>query len=198
MKKKTAFLAVVLLLMSVSFAQALPQYAISDTGGRTTSGGPFHVIGNGMDFLTFCVESQEYVTIPGTYYGSIDDQVWYSSGSSSTFAPVATETAKLYSYYLDNEALLTNAQEGQIQLAIWDYQNQPGWDGTQGANPYYTAAPGYTQTHPVMALNLWTNSGGYDYNYKAQSMLVPTPIPAAAWLLGSGLLGLAAIRRRRK
>ncbi len=27
--------------------------------------------------------------------------------------------------------------------------------------------------------------------------LVPTPIPAAAWLLGSGLLGLAGIRRRQ-
>lgn len=27
--------------------------------------------------------------------------------------------------------------------------------------------------------------------------LVPTPVPAAAWLLGSGLLGLVGIRRRR-
>jgi hypothetical protein len=27
---------------------------------------------------------------------------------------------------------------------------------------------------------------------------IPTPIPAAAWLLGSGLLGLAGIRRRQK
>jgi hypothetical protein len=32
-----------------------------------------------------------------------------------------------------------------------------------------------------------------DYTYNA----TPTPIPAAAWLLGSGLLGLAGIRRRK-
>lgn len=34
--------------------------------------------------------------------------------------------------------------------------------------------------------------GGFGANFDA----VPTPIPAAAWLLGSGLLGLVGIRRR--
>jgi hypothetical protein len=28
--------------------------------------------------------------------------------------------------------------------------------------------------------------------------VTPTPIPAAAWLLGSGLLGLVGIRRRKE
>jgi hypothetical protein len=27
---------------------------------------------------------------------------------------------------------------------------------------------------------------------------VPTPIPGAVWLLGTGLLGLACVRRRRR
>jgi hypothetical protein len=31
----------------------------------------------------------------------------------------------------------------------------------------------------------------YTYN------VVPTPIPAGAWLLGSGLLGLVGIKRRK-
>jgi hypothetical protein len=34
-----------------------------------------------------------------------------------------------------------------------------------------------------------TSSSGYDY--------APVPLPAAAWLLGSGLLGLACFGRRR-
>ncbi|HUJ16751.1 MAG TPA: VPLPA-CTERM sorting domain-containing protein [Nitrospirota bacterium] len=30
----------------------------------------------------------------------------------------------------------------------------------------------------------------------SQANVTPTPIPAVAWLLGSGLMGLAGIRRR--
>lgn len=35
-----------------------------------------------------------------------------------------------------------------------------------------------------------------DYTIGANIDVTPTPIPAAAWLLGSGLLGLAGVRRR--
>ena len=31
-----------------------------------------------------------------------------------------------------------------------------------------------------------------------QDFIVPAPIPAAVWLLGSGLIGLVVIRRRMK
>ena len=43
--------------------------------------------------------------------------------------------------------------------------------------------------------------GTFAYNIVADTVAVPNgmvPIPAAAWLLGSGLLGLVAIRRRMK
>jgi hypothetical protein len=35
-------------------------------------------------------------------------------------------------------------------------------------------------------------------NFGANLDVTPTPIPAAAWLLGSGLMGLAGIRRRKE
>jgi hypothetical protein len=41
-----------------------------------------------------------------------------------------------------------------------------------------------------------TTLAGYDYIIGANIDVTPTPIPAAAWLLGSGLLGLIGIRRR--
>ena len=52
-----------------------------------------------------------------------------------------------------------------------------------------------------MELVLSENTTGTDKLQIDQSVLsgtyVPTPIPAAAWFLGSGLLGLVEIRRRR-
>jgi hypothetical protein len=41
----------------------------------------------------------------------------------------------------------------------------------------------------VFAANIYSNGTGAD--------VTPTPIPAAAWLLGSGLMGLAGLRRRK-
>ena len=38
--------------------------------------------------------------------------------------------------------------------------------------------------------------GGFNANFNAN--MTPTPVPASAWLFGSGLMGLAAAARRRK
>jgi hypothetical protein len=43
-----------------------------------------------------------------------------------------------------------------------------------------------------------TSSAGVTGAFGPNMDATPTPIPAAAWLLGSGLLGLAGIRRRNK
>jgi hypothetical protein len=47
---------------------------------------------------------------------------------------------------------------------------------------------------------LFPQSEPSDYigNFGANIDVTPTPVPAAAWLLGSGLLGLAGIRRKEK
>lgn len=195
--KKTIFLAICILVMTVSFAQALPLYTVQTTDGRVSPGGPFLITGGGQSFQTFCIEAREYIGLPGSYYGSIDPKVWYSSGDSSTRGIIADETKKLYSYFLDNYGTLTNADKSNIQLAIWDYQGQPDYDGLQGLNPFYIAAPDYKLTHNVLALNLWTNVDGYVYGSRAQSMLM-VPEPASMLLFGLGLLGLAGIRRKLK
>jgi hypothetical protein len=41
------------------------------------------------------------------------------------------------------------------------------------------------------------NDGTQSFTASAQTDATPTPIPAAAWLLGSGIMGLAGIRRRK-
>jgi hypothetical protein len=40
--------------------------------------------------------------------------------------------------------------------------------------------------------------GGFNANFNVKGTLTQIPIPAAAWLFGSGLMGLAAVARRKK
>jgi hypothetical protein len=65
--------------------------------------------------------------------------------------------------------------------------------GADGATPLLTKDTlyGYATTIDLNA------NGGVVNNQSNQVSVTPTPIPAAAWLFGSGLIGLAGIRRRK-
>ncbi|MBU0968410.1 MAG: hypothetical protein KKA54_18760 [Proteobacteria bacterium] len=45
-------------------------------------------------------------------------------------------------------------------------------------------------------LNVEVHAGGQVWGQSFEVSVVPTPIPAAAWLLGSGLLGLVGLRKK--
>ena len=68
MKSRSVLLSMFILLMSVSLAQALPQYYVNDTIGRSGNGGPFQILGYtdpSVNFQTFCVEETEYISLGG-------------------------------------------------------------------------------------------------------------------------------------
>jgi len=209
MKLRMAFLTVVcLLVVSISTAGALPTYTISTTPGRIGNGGPFEIVGNGMDFLTFCVETKEYINLPGTYWGSVDPVVIYGSSSSNIHTdPIATETGKLYNYFLDHPSL-SNNDKHLIQIAIWTYQNQPDYTSPPVGNDFYDDASTYPMTRHIMALNLWTSDVGdgpytnylnsTDFGYRAQSQLIAVPEPGILILLGIGLSSVGLLARRFK
>jgi len=66
--------------------------------------------------------------------------------------------------------------------------------GANGTTPVLTndAVNGFATT---IDLN---DSGAALNNLSSQVAAAPTPIPAAAWLLGSGIMGLAGLKRRKQ
>lgn len=101
-----------------------------------------------------------------------------------------------------------------------DVGGNAGWGDTLGGQYSKTTATGFSTltaayvsgtnhgsgTLPVATFNFFTQNGFQDYfsllstgevDFTALGQVSNTPLPAAAWLLGSGLLGLFGIARRR-
>jgi len=99
---------------------------------------------------------------------ALQDAIWYLEDEQTSLADPSSTLAN--NYYL----ALALAEYGDLSGAQADYH------GTQ-----------------VHVLNLTDPTPG-SYFPVGQDQLVytPTPIPAAAWLLGSGLLGLIGIKRK--
>ena len=66
----------------------------------------------------------------------------------------------------------------------------------QGLSPLLNTNGGAYAGTAVM-INQYDNGNTSAVSLDASTTATPTPIPAAAWLLGSGLMGLAGVRRRK-
>ncbi|OPY16672.1 MAG: hypothetical protein A4E69_00177 [Syntrophus sp. PtaB.Bin138] len=171
----------------------------------------YHVsINDGPWSEAFCVEGQDLTTAEVQYTLLTID------ASLSTFGLTALnflEAAAVADYFRNNYFNNNNYKAG-AQLAVWESIFDTDFDLTAGAfrasNEYSDEAvliwdavkyniPAYSNTW-ALAVNPTIVSGQTVGNTPFQNYLVynPVPIPGAIWLLGSGLLGLVAVRRRRK
>jgi hypothetical protein len=170
-------------------------------------GGPFlaNLPGVTNDFLTFCLEYNEYF-VPGENLrvGSITTAARNGGvgGSSGGADPISGTTAYLYTQFREGNGAFSNG--ALLQEAIWYLENEVT---SASAAALYLIRLAHEQMDArgwdrdflggVQVLNLWR---GANYGTRAQDMLTYTasvPEPASALLLALGALGAVAARRRR-
>lgn len=100
----------------------------------------------------------------------------------------------------DNETYVySDLYENDLQRLIWDLEST--WEGSGNSydNYYSNRMKAWYDAADAAIGGGWTDHGTRQLNLGAdvQTTLVATPIPGVVWLLGSGLIGLVGIRRRR-
>ncbi len=162
-------------------------------------------------FMTFCLETNEYVSYNGEYYVTIDTAASLGGYLHPDPDPLSPESAYLYSLWLDgtdgvNSITHSLITANALQRAIWFLENEGTWGSSLGLSGTYigwatsAAAPGGTwfttwgdTIGDIRVMNLWTN---VDHTGYAQDQLVRVPVPGAI-LLGMLGLGVAGLKLRR-
>jgi hypothetical protein len=174
---------------------------------RFSNGGPFRfdLPGTADDFLTFCLEYDEYFT-PGEnlLVGSISDQALRGGLNTDSGDFISGTTAFLYTQFRSGVAGYSNGV--LLQEAIWFLENERSSVSAATANLIAQAQSqmalvgwGLDDIGDVRVANLYRGS---NFATHAQDMLIITPTsvpePGTLLLLGIGLAGTGAFRRLRE
>ncbi len=207
-----------------------------DLWGGGGSGGPFEVkpIGFGTNnpsglgahgaaagnFVTFCIETDEFLTQGGQYYIQFSDEARAGGSGGPDPDPLDDRSRYLYAHFirgtiqaqLDAWALddpingggtftyQTFASGEALQRAIWYIEQEGGGSENFLAKLAAWAVGGgsgasLSGMSNVRVMNMWANA---DFTGNRQDLLVMIPLPAPVWMAGIGLFGVVGFCCRRK
>jgi hypothetical protein len=157
--------------------------------------------GNGVTgdrFATFCLETDEFITLPGGPYTSFISNAAVDGGTGGPSPdPISEATSLLYYTFrtgglIAGDTIDTSDEVSALQYAIWALEQETfsAVNGSIGTLSTLYAAWATSNAvtgnfYNVRVLNLSTGST------LNQSMLTLVPLPTAAWM-GLGLLASAA------
>lgn len=179
----------------------------SGTSWSTTSAGTFNFSGPNGDFVGFCIDLPDPVSVGQQSVWTVGE---LSQGPNLAMgAARATDVSRLLGGVLGANlsaaSSLSSTQAAALQLSVWEIVNEVGAYNLLNGSAQFKAAESVTTLANSWLTNLDTFTampGLVSIRHpRVQDFVVqtpsPVPLPAAFWLFGSALVGLTGLKLSR-